>query len=98
MSRHLVSIVGNSFNCLLGAMAGNTETLVRHCLVGAHAAGCVQAKLMPSTEIQKILVEREVAPPFKSLTGLKSESRMGWDELYPSDCHNYLSTCGKVYL
>ena len=50
--------------------------------MGARAAGCAQAKLVPSTDIQKILVEREVAPPFKSLTGLKSESRMEWDELY----------------
>ena len=49
MSRHLVSIVGNSFNCSLGAMAGNTETLVRHCLVGAHAAGCAQAELQTAT-------------------------------------------------
>ena len=45
--------------------------------MGAHAAGCVQAKLMLSTEIQKMLVEREEAPPFKSVAGLKSGSRMG---------------------
>ena len=50
MSRHLVSIVGNSFNCSLGAMAGNTETLVRHCLVGAHAAGCAQAEPQTATD------------------------------------------------
>ena len=50
MSRHLVSIVGNSLNCSLGAMAGNTETLVRHCLVGAHAAGCAQAEPQTATD------------------------------------------------
>ena len=27
----------------------NTETLVRHCLVGAHAAGCAQAELQTAT-------------------------------------------------
>ena len=47
---YLVSIVGNSFNCSLGAMAGNTETLVRHCLVGAHAAGCAQAEPQTATD------------------------------------------------
>ena len=28
----------------------NTETLVRHCLVGAHAAGCAQAEPQTATE------------------------------------------------
>ena len=29
----------------------NTETLVRHCLVGAHAAGCAQAEPQTATDI-----------------------------------------------
>ena len=29
----------------------NTETLVRHCLVGAHAAGCAEAELQTATEM-----------------------------------------------
>ena len=28
----------------------NTETLVRHCLVGAHAAGCAQAEPQTATD------------------------------------------------